>query len=88
MLRDIVPIPGGGYRKLLMVEMKRGESIAAHSHKGGTVLCYPLDSSPILFEPQAGTIIYLPPGVVHCVPPVESDRISFAMIVDPLEPGV
>ena len=83
MMRAGCPLPGTNYRKMIMVSMEKGDSIAEHSHKGGTVLYYPMDSSIIQFEPSAGTIIYLPPGVKHTVPPVLSDRISFAMIIDP-----
>ena len=81
-MRDMIPLPGAEFRKLIMVQLEAGEYVAEHSHKGHAALYYPMDSSSICFEPRAGTVIYLPPGTKHSVPPVDVDRISFAMIVD------
>lgn len=84
LMRGLCPVPGYDYRKLMIVELKAGERVAPHSHKGHAVLYYPSDAEPIQIEPKAGTIIYIPPGIRHSVPPVTMDRVSFAMIVDDL----
>lgn len=81
-LRTLAPLPGSDFRKCMVVTMKAGDEIPPHEHRGSTLLYYPMDSSPIVFEPQAGTVIYLPPGVRHWVPPVDADRVSFAMVID------
>ena len=65
-----------------MVELEAGEQIGPHKHKGHSLIYYPMDSSAVVFEPRAGSMIYLPPGTRHWVPPVDADRVSFAMIVD------
>ena len=82
LMRGVVPVVGNEYRKLMIVDLKAGEEIRPHKHKGHAVLYYPMDSSPITFEPQAGTVIYIPPGCRHWVNPVPVERMSFAMIVD------
>lgn len=82
-LRGFIPAPRSEYRKLIIVELEAGAEIRAHEHLGHTALYYPMDSDAIVLEPKAGTVIYVPPGCRHWVPPVDRGRISFAMVVDP-----
>jgi len=81
-MRDLVPVPGDQYRKLILVDLKPGEEVREHEHSGHSLLYYPFDAGPILIQPTAGVMVYLPPGTRHAVPPVEDGRVSFAMIVN------
>ena len=76
-------MPGYDFKNLIMVHLKPGENVRAHEHADHTALYYPADSDPITITPTAGMIIYLPPGTPHVVPPVKSERVSVAMLVEP-----
>ncbi len=85
LMRQVIPVPGTAYRKMILVALERGESVSVHEHRGHSALYYPADSSPVIVHPRAGMIIYLPPGTEHSVPPVGPPRVSVAMIVEPLK---
>ena len=82
-MRGFFQIPGSYFKKLMVVELEKGESVSEHEHKDHTVLLYPADSGPVIIRPVAGMMIYLPPGTPHSVPPVDGPRTSVAMIVEP-----
>jgi len=81
-IRGFFPVPGFDFRKLILVELKPGESVAKHEHHGHTVLFYPEAVEPVIITPSAGMMVYIPPHTKHEVPAVESDRMSIAMIVE------
>ena len=81
-MRSFVPLPGYDRQKLILVHLAAGEQVGMHEHREHSVLYYPEDAAAIMFEPKAGTMIYLPPGVRHSVPKVSEDRVSLAMLVD------
>ena len=83
-LRSVVPVPGIDFDRMVLVNLKPGESVSAHQHSHHTALYYPADSAPLLVTPIAGMIIYLPPGTPHEVSKVNDDRLSVAMIVEPV----
>lgn len=80
-MRAGVPRKGEDWDKFIAVLLKPGENIKAHKHVYHTVLYYPEDCEPVVFEPTAGAILYLPPGTVHSVPQVKDARLSAAMLV-------
>ena len=92
-MRRACPVPGEEWDKLLTVWLNPGEEVKEHAHKRHAVLYYPEDCDPIyidaeLVKPTAGTVLYLPPGTLHTVPPVTRRRLSVAMLVSdalPLE---
>ena len=81
-MRAFCPVPGLDFRKLILVKLEPGESVAEHQHKCGVVLYYPADAAPVSFEPLAGTMIFLPANTKHSVAPVGQARTSIAMVVD------
>lgn len=81
LMRSTIPVEGIDFTNLIMVDLKAGERIGRHTHKFHTALYYPADTEPILVEPVAGMIIYLPPGTPHSVPTVNESRASMAMLV-------
>ncbi len=84
LMRDVVPLPGTTYQKMILVDLEPGESVPMHAHAEHTVLYYPYSSlDPIVVWPQAGMMVYLPPGTEHEVEPVREQRKSIAMIVEP-----
>ena len=85
LMRDLVPVPGSEWRKLILVELKPGEEVREHEHEGHALLYYPAAASEIRIRPSAGMMIYLPAGIRHSVPRVDGPRASIAMIVDPPE---
>jgi len=81
-MRRFIPIEGDDYKKLIVVNLKRGDSVAEHQHEGHAVLYYPEGGDAVMVKPVAGMMIYLPPGTRHAVPTVSGDRVSVAMIVE------
>lgn len=81
-MRNVVPVAGVEFEKLVLVDMKPGDRIGTHAHQGHTVLYYPSDAAPIVVTPTEGMIIYLPPGTKHEVPKVSYQRVSVAMLVE------
>lgn len=84
-MRGFCPVPDSAFKKFMLVELKSGETVAEHQHKGHTVLYYPKDASPVMIQPTAGMMIYLPPETPHSVPPPGKNRLSLAMIIDPVK---
>ena len=82
LLRRFAPITGNEYRALILVELKPGETLKDHNHKHHTIVCYPVDASPITIHPKAGMLLYMPPGTEHDVPASDSARVSIAMVID------
>ncbi len=80
-MRAGVPRDGTAWDKFIAVLLKPGENIKKHKHVYHTVLYYPESCEPIVFEPTAGAILYLPPGTKHSVPRVKDARLSAAMLV-------
>ena len=83
-LRTLVPLPGSDYQKIMFVKMKAGDEIKPHVHPEHLLLYYPMDASPISWDPVPGVVIYMPPGTRHWVSPVDADRVSMAMVVEDL----
>jgi len=71
----------GEIYKFMTVRMQPTNRISAHKHVYHTVLYYPELAEPVMVTPQPGTMLYLPPGTTHEVPPVKRERISIAMLV-------
>ena len=84
-MRGFCPVPDRIFKKFILVELESGDTVAEHQHPEHTVLFYPKDSSPVMIQPTAGTMIYLPPGTLHSVPPPGKNRLSLAMIIDTVE---
>ena len=68
--------------KFMSVRMKPGENIKAHKHAHPAVLFYPEIAEPVIITPQPGTMLFLPIGTVHEVPPVKRHRKSIAMLME------
>lgn len=66
--------------KFMTVGMNKGDRIGPHAHAHHLVLYYPVQAGPIILTPEAGTMLYLPPGTQHEVPVVKKDRLSVAML--------
>jgi len=66
--------------KFMTVRLLAGENIKSHKHAHHLVMYYPELAEPILITPQPGTMLYLPPGTLHEVPPVKRERVSIAML--------
>jgi len=67
--------------KFMQVDLSPGQNIKAHKHAHHAVLYYPDNADPVIVTPEAGTMIYMPPGTVHEVPAVLTARTSIAMLV-------
>ncbi len=82
LVRNFAPVAGDDYRTMVLVELQPGESLDDHKHDHHTVVCWPVDASPITIEPKAGMLLYMPPGTKHTVPPGDAARVSVAMVID------
>jgi len=82
MMRRACPLPGVDLYKFMVVRLKPGEPIKSHKHQHHLVMYYPEPAEPIIVTPQPGTVLYLPPGTLHEVPPVKRERVSIAMLID------
>lgn len=80
-MRAACPLPGGEFDKFMQVELSPGQRVAHHAHKRHAVLYYPETADKLIVYPEAGTMLYLPPGTFHEVPPVLTHRISIAMLI-------
>ena len=81
MMRAACPLDGIDWYKFMTVRMLAGANIKAHKHQHHAVLYYPELAEPVIITPQPGTMLYLPPGTVHEVPPVKRERVSIAMLM-------
>jgi len=75
------PVPGRRF-KFMAVTMQPGENIKAHQHRQHLVMYYPEAAESIIVTPEPGTMLYLPIGTRHEVPPVKSARFSLAMLIE------
>lgn len=82
MMRAACPTSGIDWYKFMAVTLKPGENIKSHKHKHHLVMYYPEQAEQIIVTPQPGTMLYLPPGTLHEVPPVKRERLSIAMLMD------
>lgn len=82
MMRAACPLDGIDWFKFMTVRLLAGEIIKAHKHNHHLVLYYPEPAEPLLITPQPGTMLYLPPGTTHEVPPIQRERLSIAMLID------
>ena len=73
---------GEHWFQFMAVEMQPGENIKAHAHRQHLVLYYPEAAGPVIVTPEPGTMLYLPIGTRHEVPPVKSARLSIAMLIE------
>jgi len=86
-MRAKCPVPGDDWHRLLAVSLPVNDGIPEHSHpRKHTVLFYPEACDPVLiegvpFHPDKGTMLYMKPGTNHSVPPVETERLTIAMLV-------
>ncbi len=81
-MRLLCPVPGSEYSTFMSVHLDPPKGVAVHKHGQHTVLFYPASCDPLIVTPQAGMMIYLPPDTLHEVPPVKSQRLSIAMLVE------
>ncbi len=81
-MRAACPTSGQDWYKFMVVNLEPGKNIKQHKHKHHLVMYYPKPADPIIIHPMAGTMLYLPPGTLHEVPPVSRGRISIAMLMD------
>ena len=80
-MRDFLPLPDTDIKKIMLVDLKPGESVKEHQHEEPVILYYPHDSTePLKVYPRAGMLIYIPPETVHEVPSVEQPRQSIATV--------
>ena len=81
-MRAACPTSGIDWFKFMAVTLNPGENIKSHKHKHHLVMYYPEQAEQIIVTPQPGTMLYLPPGTLHEVPPVKRERLSIAMLMD------
>lgn len=81
-IRAACPVPGDAWFQFMEVTMQPGENIKAHQHRQHLVLYYPEAAGPVIVTPEPGTMLYLPIGTRHEVPPVKSARRSIAMLIE------
>ena len=81
-MRAACPVPGDTWFAYMSVEVDPGGYIKDHKPRQHLVLYYPDACEPIIIHPQPGTMLYLPVGTVHEVPPVKKLRFSRAMLIE------
>ena len=81
-MRAACPVPGDDWFKYMLVVLEPGANIKQHKHRQHLVMYYDKPADPIIIHPQAGTMLYLPIGTLHEVPPVTSQRFSRAMLIE------
>jgi hypothetical protein len=82
LMRAACPVPGDAWWKYMSVEVDPGGYIKSHKHRQHLVMYYPDEAEPIIVTPQPGTMLYLPVGTYHEVPPVKRLRFSRAMLIE------